>query len=144
MNAATAATASLASTSGSNSGWIPTIVEAKATLPWAASSAKFADNSDGAVDHRSYEVVLELLTDASSRRTRPAVIVVQEHVRDVIPVVRQPATVCGVRLRQQVGRERGNAEGYSLDHSVDGRRDRPHLPVAGGGSGTTQVHCPVL
>ena len=49
MNATTAATASLASTSRSNSGWIPTIVEAKATLPCAASSVKFADNSDSAV-----------------------------------------------------------------------------------------------
>jgi len=51
--------------------------------------------------------------------------------------------VCSVRLRQQVGRERRNTEGGSLGLSVDGRRDRPYLPVPGGEScGTTQVHGP--
>jgi hypothetical protein len=49
MNAATAATASLASTSRSNAGSIRSVVDANARLPCAVSSTKFADSSESAV-----------------------------------------------------------------------------------------------
>src|SRR5438105_1925519 len=84
---------------------------------------------------------LEPIPNSLRGRNWPAVVVVKQDIRDVVPVLLQTTAPSSVNLGEQVRRQRCHTKLDALGALTEAGRNRVDLPVLGGEAGAPQVDC---